>query len=301
MSVPRLTSVTPTTGPASGGDVVTIVGTGFAPRVLVTLGGGAAAVLSVRDEGGVSIVHARTPPHAEGAGDVTVTNLDAAGAPIAGETATLPNAYRFQRARIVREADLTRIVRALLRELKRQVLENVSLSVATDFDDTPLDGLDVTAIATLPSLVLTGPRLRENRFYSTNEAVEEVVAGPTGPEIQRRRPPLTVDVAFALTGASDRAVELINLMAATATFLNRNRWLVLDRDPLDASAGTVRWEMDADGELRTDLDGKGDVRAFGWGLVIRGVDVDEGLPLDLAHAVADGGAEVGVGVMGAAS
>jgi hypothetical protein len=277
------------------------MGAALAPGVEVRFGDITATVVSLREEAGASILQVRTPAHAEGVVDVRVQILDPAGAPIAGAVATLPTAYRFQRARIVREADLTRIVRALLRELKRQVLENVSLSVATDFDDTPLDGFDVTAIASLPSLVLTGPRLRENRFYSTNEAVEEVVAGPTGPEIQRRRPPLTVDVAFAITGASDRAVELINLMAATATFLNRNRWLVLDRDPLDAGAGTVRWEMDADGEVRTDLDGKGDVRAFGWGLVIRGVDVDEGLPLDLARAVADGGAEVGVGVMGAAS
>jgi hypothetical protein len=296
-----LVSIAPSIGPASGGDLVTLLGAGLGPSTEVHFGDAAATVVSLREEAGAAILQVRTPAHAEGAVDVTVANLDAAGAPVPGETAKFPNAYRYQRARIVREADLTRIVRALLRELKRQVLENVSLSVAADFDDTPLDGLDVTAIASLPSLVLTGPRLRENRFYSTNEAVEEVVAGPTGPELQRRRPPLTVDVAFTITGASDRAVELINLMAATATFLNRNRWLVLDRDPLDASAGTVRWEMDADGELRTDLDGKGDVRAFGWGLVIRGVDVDEGLPLDLARAVADGGADVGVGVMGAAS
>jgi hypothetical protein len=299
--VPTLRSVTPAAGPASGGDVVTIVGTGLGASVAVAFGAAAATVLSVRDEGGLSIVHARPPAHAEAVVDLAVTNLDAAGAPIAGETAKLANAYRFLRARIVRESDLTRIVRALLRELKRQVIENVSLSVAIDFDDNVLDGLDVTAIASLPSLVLTGPHLRENRFYSSNEALEEVVVGPAGPEIQRRRPPLTVDVGFAITGASDRAVELINMIAATTTFLNRNRWLVLDRDPANPAAGTVRWEMDADGELRTDLDGKADVRAFTWGLVVRGVDVDEGLPLDLARAVTDEGATVGVGVVGRVS
>jgi hypothetical protein len=299
VAAPILNTIVPTTGPASGGDLVTVVGAGVGPAVSVHFGGVAGTVVSLRDKAGAAVLQIRTPPHAEGVVDVTVQNLDSAGVPIAGALATLPAAYRFERARIVREADLTRIVRALLRELKRQVLENVSLSVSADFDDTPLDGLDVVAIATLPSLVLTGPRLRENRFYSTNEPLEQVVPGPTGPEIQRRRPPLTVDVSFSLTGASDRAVELLNLMAATATFLNRNRWLVLDRDPATPAAGVVRWEMDADGELRTDLDGKGDVRAFTWGLVIRGVDIDEGLPLDLARAVAGGGAEVGVGVMGA--
>jgi hypothetical protein len=79
----------------------------------------------------------------------------------------------------------------------------------------------------------------------------------------------------------------INLMAAVATFLNRNRWLELPRDPEDATLGTVRWEMDADGELRTQLQGKDDVRAFTWGLVVRGFDVDEGLPLDGGRPVID--------------
>ena len=62
--------------------------------------------------------------------------------------------------RIVQEADLPRLIRTLLRELKRQVIVNVSLSIAIDFDDTAFDGLDVVAIGKLPSLVLTGPRLR---------------------------------------------------------------------------------------------------------------------------------------------
>ncbi|SDY37368.1 hypothetical protein SAMN05444383_1605, partial [Myxococcus xanthus] len=53
----------------------------------------------------------------------------------------------------------------------------------------------------------------------------------------------------------------------------------------DASRGTVRWEMDADGEVRTQLGSRDDVRAFTWGLVVRGFDVDEGLPLDIGKAV----------------
>jgi hypothetical protein len=52
--------------------------------------------------------------------------------------------------------------------------------------------------------------------------------------------------------------------------------------------------MDASGELQTNLEGKDDVRAFTWGLVIRGFDVDEGLPLDIGKAVAEGGADLGV-------
>jgi hypothetical protein len=293
MAKPTLTSISPLSGPASGGDLVTLHGA-FAARVEVRFGDAPAIIVSVRDEAGVSIAQVRTPGHAEAPVDVTLSNIDAAGKPVAGESITLAGTYRFLRPRIVREADLTRLIRALLRELKRQVIENVSLSVAVDFDDAPLEGLDVTAIAKLPSLVLSGPRIKENRFYSTNTLEEEVVAGAKGPEIRRRRPPFTVDVEFALTGASDRAIELLNMMTAVAAFLDRNRWLSMERDPASPTAGEVRWEMDASGELQTNLDGKDDVRAFTWGLVIRGFDVDEGLPLDLGKAVAEGGADIGV-------
>jgi hypothetical protein len=298
MATPTLTSITPGSGPTSGGDLVTLRGTGFGSRVVVAFGGAPAFVVSVRDEAGVSVTTVRTPPREEGPVDVSITNLDGVGAPIAGEVVVAAGAYRYARPRIAREADLTRLLRTLLRELKRQVIENVSLSVAVDFDEPPFAGLDVTALAKLPSLVLSGPRIKENRFYSSNELREEVVAGASGPEIRRRRPPYTVDLEFAITGASDRAVELLNLMAALATFFNTNRWLVMDRDPSDATLGAVRWELDPSGELHTNLEGKDDVRAFSWGLVVRGFDLDEGMPFDVSRAVADAGAEVAVGLAG---
>jgi hypothetical protein len=293
MAKPALTSFSPASGPSSGGDLVLLHGT-FGARIAVRFGDTPATVISVRDESGVSLAQVRTPAHVEALVDVTLSNLDASGSPAAAETTTLAGAYRFVRPRIVREADLTRLIRSLLRELKRQVIENVSLSVALDFGEPSLDGVDVTVIAKLPSLVVSGPRIKENRFYSTNTLDEEIVAGSSGLEIRRRRPPFTVDLEFAITGASDRAVELLNMITAVGAFLDRNRWLSMDRDPSNLAAGSVRWEMDAAGELQTNLEGKDDVRAFTWGLVIRGFDIDEGLPIDIGKAVADAGAEVGV-------
>jgi len=218
---------------------------------------------------------------------ITLSSLDAAGNPVPGEEASLQDAYRYLRPRIVREADLTRLVRGLLRELKKQIIANASMTVSVDYDDTTIDGLNVVAISRLPSVVLSGPKVGENRFFSTNEPHEDVVPGSSGPELLRRRPPFTVDLSFTITAASDRTVELLNLMAAVATFLNRNRWLELPRDPDDDGAGTVRWEMDPEGDFQTRLDGPDDVRAFNCGFVVRGFDLDEGLPLDLGKAVAE--------------
>ncbi|HLV65658.1 MAG TPA: IPT/TIG domain-containing protein, partial [Polyangiaceae bacterium] len=250
MAIPTLSSVQPAAGPSSGGDLVRLVGSDLADRVRVLFGGVPVEALSVRDEAGLRVVDLRTPPHAVGVVDVELQNLDAAGDPVPGEVVVLAGVYRFSRPTVAREADLTRVIRQLLRELKRQVLANVSATVSVDYDDTTLDGLNVIAMAKVPSLVLSGPTLRPNRFYSANVAHEDVVGGVSGPELVRRKPPYTVDLVFTLTAASERTAELFNLMAAVATFLNRNRWLELARDPADAARGTVRWELDADGEFR---------------------------------------------------
>ena len=287
MAVPTLAEISPAAGPTGGDDLVRLTGLGFAPKVAVLFGDAPAEVLSVREEAGASIVDLRTPRHGDAVVDITLRNLDEAGVPIPGEDASLAQAYRFLRPRIVAESDLARLVRTLLRELKRQVLASVSMTVSVDYDDTTVDGINVIAISQLPSLVLSGPRVAENRFFSSNEPHEDVVPGAVGPELMRRRPPYTVDLSFTLTAASDRTVELLNLMAAVATFLNRNRWVEMARDHDDEAAGTARWEMDPEGEFQTRLDGPDDVRVFSCGFVVRGFDVDEGLPLDVGRAVVE--------------
>ena len=162
-----------------------------------------------------------------------------------------------------------------------QVLDSLGVSRSRAYE------LKARLEALLPTLVLSGPRVVENRFFSTNEPHEDVVPGLTGPELVRRRPPYTMDLAFTLTAASDRTVELLNLVAAVAAFLGRNRWVEMARDPAAPEAGVVRWEMDPEGELQTRLDGPDDVRVFAWGFVVRGFDIDEGLTLDIGKAVID--------------
>ena len=287
MAVPTLTGISPSEGPASGGDIVRLTGAGFAEQVAVSFGGQPAGIVALHGDGSSCQADVRTPAHDEGFVDVVLQNLDAEGNPVLGEEATLPSAYRYLRPRIVTESVLTRLVRTLLRKIRREIIENVSMTVSVDYDDTTIDGMNVIAISTLPSVVLSGPRASENRFFSSNDAHEDVVAGATGPELMRRRPPYTLDLSFTLTAASDRTVELLNLMAAVATFLNRNRWVEMPRDASDPESGLVRWEMDPEGEFQTRLDGPGDVRAFNCGFVVRGFDIDEGLPLDLGKAVID--------------
>ena len=285
MTQPSILTVKPSKGPSSGSEAVHIIGLGFTPTVAVRFGKLPPVTVTVRKEANLTIAEIRSPSHEPGVVDIKVSNLDETGSPI--ETVTLACAYQFLRTPIVRESDLTRVIRQILRELKRQVLSSVSATVSVDYDDTTEEGFQIIALAKLPSLVLSGPTLRQNRFYSANIAHEDIIIGDNGIEILRRSPPYTVDLVFKLTAASNRTAELLNLMAAVAIFLNRNRWLALPRDPDDPSLGVVRWELEGVGEFRSQLSGKNDVRVFTCGFVVRGFDVDEGLVRNFGKPVVE--------------
>ena len=117
MAVPTLASVSPSAGPASGGDLVRLHGTSFAGQVAIRFGSQPALVVAVREESGDSVADVRTPAVAASVVDVELQNLDAEGAPVPGELAVLSAAYQFLRSTVARESDLTRAVRQLLREL----------------------------------------------------------------------------------------------------------------------------------------------------------------------------------------
>ncbi|HBQ18601.1 MAG TPA: transcription factor [Myxococcales bacterium] len=288
MPDPTIEAVEPNVGPAGGGDLVRLWGRGFADRVAVWFGGVDAEVLGVHEDGETSLVDVRTPPHEPGRVDVELVHLDASGAAVPDEAASLPAAYRFQRPRLATESDLTRLVRTLLRRLKRDLAVNTSMRVSVDYaDERHVDGMRVVPMATLPAIVLTPQRLPPNPMYGTRELRERVVMGPGGPEVVRHRPSLTVDAVFRLTGASDRVVELLNLLDAVGKFLNRTKWLEMDRDPERPEGGRVRWEMDAVGDFRTSLDGPDELAAFTIDVVVRGFDLDGGQRLDAGRRAAE--------------
>ncbi|MBB5752874.1 IPT/TIG domain-containing protein [Prosthecomicrobium pneumaticum] len=72
-SGPELASLSPTTGPTTGGTSVTLTGTGFTGATEVTFGGTAATDLSVTNDTTLTV---KTPAHAAGAVDVVVTTGD---------------------------------------------------------------------------------------------------------------------------------------------------------------------------------------------------------------------------------
>lgn len=85
LGAPVISSVSPATGPATGGTNVTILGSGFMNGATVSFGGSAATAVTVVSPGQITCT---TPAHAAGFVDVVITNPDT-------QTITRTNGYRF--------------------------------------------------------------------------------------------------------------------------------------------------------------------------------------------------------------
>ncbi|MGH6760857.1 MAG: IPT/TIG domain-containing protein [Phyllobacterium sp.] len=81
---PTISSVAPNIGPATGGTVVTITGTGFTGATAVTIGGTAATGITIVND---TTISATTPAHAAGAVAVAVVTP--------GGNASLPNGFTY--------------------------------------------------------------------------------------------------------------------------------------------------------------------------------------------------------------
>ena len=84
---PILTTVSPTSGPTTGGTSVTLTGQNFASGATVTFGGTAATSVVVVS---TTQITAKTPPHAKGSVNVVVTNSD-------GQSATLASGFTYRK------------------------------------------------------------------------------------------------------------------------------------------------------------------------------------------------------------
>ncbi len=88
-ALPVITAVAPGSGPLSGGNTVTITGTGFTGATSVTFGGTAGSSLSVASDTSLTVV---APAHAAGVVDIVVTT------PIGSNTNTAADNYTYSNA-----------------------------------------------------------------------------------------------------------------------------------------------------------------------------------------------------------
>jgi len=304
VSIPTITSVSPARGHTGGLGLVEVLGTGFKtwaipaptgapsgpvwPTVEVLFGGrrgsNVAVVSSTR-------LFVRAPPsplavtgprYGEGPVDVTVRNINEDGSVVTAETATLADAYTYERPQLGHMSDLGRLVRELIRALRSQTLANVSISTHTDWDGDVSDLENIVEVAALPAVVLFGPRLIENKFFTQHGTL--TAAAPGGGYAERPAPQ-TDDLVFMLVGVSNQKLEAFALQSAVRQFFKKNPWLYLERDPEQPDLGFVKYDMVLDPAgigFDPASDQKSNLRSFSGSFVVRGFDHEDlaGFPGD---------------------
>jgi hypothetical protein len=265
MAVPSISNIYPNFAHVGGESMVRILGGDFRTRVytpfitedFVTIiegpwqyGPTTGPTVQVRFGAAVSqhvvvvnhaLMYVRVPVtamDAPGPVDVTVQNLDDEGVPIPGESVTVSGAFSYRGFEFTHDAALTRVVRAFIRELKRQVLRNVTLAqVHTDYDASTGDTYNLTELQELPSLVVMGPEIEPN-----SEPENTVYDEAFGQQAVQRGP-YYGDLGFQVIGTADRNGVLLNLQSALVTFLRNNPYLYVDVDPADPAQGRHRFEL----------------------------------------------------------
>lgn len=265
--IPTILTVTPSAGHTGGKGLIEVVGTGFylgatppvsgplsppLPSVVVAIGGVPCRTVWVVSS---TLIRALTPRHAPSgarsrvtpdaadapACDVSVQNLDAAGAVVVGELATLSAAYSFQRPMLDARTLTQRVIEALVQEIQLQVHPNVSWNPHTDYDADTSDALSLIELAYLPGIALTELRLPRSESVGDREQPEVPLAGGM---FAVRRAPVIRDIVFTVMGASDNSGEMLSLEAAMRAFGEKTIELEVDKIEGDPSQGQWTFRLD---------------------------------------------------------
>lgn len=304
MPVPTITSVSPSKVFTGGRSLVEIRGTGFRtwtippptgrpsgpylPPVEVLFGGAPGYQVGVVSSERLFVrvpkcpLPVVKPAYGEGSVNVVVMNLADSGVPLAGEVATFVNGLTYQRVQLGIESPVARVTRQLVRDMRQQIIANVATVQSSDFDLNTSDLLNIVDVATLPSLVIFGPSMVENRLFSVSG---RVYSREVGLENDRFNAPDTDDLIYSFVGVTEQKIEAINLEVLVRQFFRHNRWLTLDRDPANPYAGQLYYDLLLDETqgvgFNVTPDQKSNLRSFSGTFIVRGFDHEAlaGFPL----------------------
>lgn len=223
-------------------------------------------------------LYARVPQHAAGTVDLRLANLQLNGQEVPGEYKVLANAFTFKRRDLSsagKEPPLMRVVRALRQLLSQQVLAETVMITHTDYDQSPGDGLNIVEVSKVPALLLVGPNIKEDRFYSENEL--RTAPGPDGRMIELE-PAYVVSVTFSVSCIADATTELLRIEQDYTSTIHRNKHLFVPRDETNEAAGFDKYELDfVDGGDMPVVSAPGlsNIRQFNGGIMLRGVPLDD--------------------------
>jgi len=244
MSVPTLVSVSPASGPASGGNIVVLTGYKFAtptlqinvptlalaPTVAVSFNGIRSAAAQASADSAIRAVVPRylgdafAQSHAPV--DVVVQNLDSAGAAIPGEISTLTGAYTYMRhASIPAEGGtqhydpLAAVAVQLLDRLAREVLPRVAWSSDVDYGDYGV--VQHIAHSEVPSIQVDLSFPLDSEYAGHDAGYEVDDAG----DIYRGFRTHRIDARISCIG--DGKVEALGLAQSIHDAFTLDPWIVL--------------------------------------------------------------------------
>lgn len=294
MAIPTVTSITPATGSPTGGQALEVIGTNFRipttanlalnpvpppqPAVRVTFGGTEATRVEFISDTRLFVytpkrsmpIVGKVTQGSENV-DVVVENIDDLGVLIPTETVTVANGYNYLRPGVSTEdsGDYIRASMQLIDLLRSEVLSNTVLSTSVDYDpDTGTAAIDVE---TTPQLILTGPSMEFNAFFTFRG--ESTQPTSSAVEFFKGRRHRVVDMTYDVMGVSNSDVELINLQALFETVVDRNTKIDFVCDPTDPGAGTIPLELhivQSPTYERVEKHANSDLRVFTASIVLKG-------------------------------
>ena len=129
-----VTDIYPAKGYTSAGQVVFIKGSGLSEATTVVFGGEVAEVIGVRDQrDGEFIMSVRTPIATPGLVSIELINEGE------DETYTLESSYTYMKSVLVGDSMVTKVTRAVIRNLKAQIMDNVMVVPNRDYDSATAD------------------------------------------------------------------------------------------------------------------------------------------------------------------
>lgn len=292
MAIPTILTITPNQGQTLGRTLIEITGSNFQlpppppdegvvpvapPTVRVTFDGVEALDVAVITQGRLIVLN---PSGCENKNqinqrvgvDVVVENIDSDGDLIPGETVTETAGFTYFYPQLHLQQDLLRFTREVMLDIRKQVHPNINLTIHTDYSSASKQAVQLTEIAEFPAIVLFGPDVLENRFYSTNTlSVVDEIDG----EFTEQRESRTVDIGFEVMLLSDSTQQLLNLMHVFTQYLHLNKFFLWTPDPVNDPTTILELEMDVQpgGDIRWDSEpNESNVRQARGSFLIRGFE-----------------------------
>lgn len=308
MAVPTISSVSPSTGPASGYREVEIIGTGFricdpalftptvpgttrVPTVSVTFDGVAALRVWAASStllrvvippyGGLPLADPHLPV------DVVVTNLDDDGVAISGETVTGADAFTYERWEGLPPADdppLLMVLQAFLARLAREVLTTSAVSTHVDFRSA--GGGVYIEVASVPYIGLQVDFPRDVEYSQWDQGYEEVERLDGDIDLYRGMRTHRMDVQFTVAGEGQR--EALGLCGAIQDALILNPYIDVDANQDLYPGETDRYPIDITAYPRM-LQGsnRNNVTIYSMACSARGIRSMVGVPVERVKRIVE--------------